>query len=122
MQNILTSLWIKFVIAGSAVTIATWFASNHRTVVGALIGAFPYITVLVLVFTFIETGRDVGGLMLLSKHFALMIFAAGMFPVILHFGLKFGFSPLCAGAAGLLLMLVLQGVVLLNYWNDKLTV
>lgn len=114
-------LLAKFLVAGAAVTLASTIAARGNTIVSALIGAFPYITALVLAFTYLDTGQDRVNLMVLSKHFAFMIFATGMFPLTLFGGLKAGLSVAQATIVAVGVMAITQGLLYFLFRGDMPT-
>ena len=109
------SLVAKFIVAGALVTLATWFAVQGRTVIAALVGVFPFITLLTLLFTYIDT-RNVSRIETLSYHFGWMLLATSVFPLGVSWCLKQQLSLSLSILLPILVMLVIQ-YLLLSYFG-----
>lgn len=117
-MNVHLLMFVKFLIAGAAVTWASTLAARGNTIVSALIGTFPYITALVLAFSYLDTGQDRVNLMVLSKHFAFMIFATGLFPLMLFVVLKAGLPVGHAVISALVVMATTQALLYYLFRGD----
>jgi hypothetical protein len=91
LQTTHLSLILKFLTAGTLVVAATWFAVRGKTVIAALVGVFPFITFLTVLFTYLES-KDVDHIADLAKYFGFMLLATAIFPLGLHQLLKRNFS------------------------------
>lgn len=111
MSTFQFSLLTKFIVAGALVTLATWFAVQGRTVIAALVGVFPFITLLTLLFTYFET-RSLSRLEILANHFGWMLLATTVFPLGVSFCLKQELSLTLSILVPILVMLVLQYCIL----------
>ena len=109
------SLIAKFIVAGALVTVATWFAVQGRTVIAALVGVFPFITLLTLLFTYIDT-RSVSRIEVLANHFGWMLLATSIFPLGVSWCLRQQLSLTLAILLPMLIMLVVQ-YLLMSYFG-----
>ena len=111
------SLVAKFIVAGALVTVATWFAVQGRTVIAALVGVFPFITLLTLLFTYLDT-RSVSRIEALAHHFGWMLLATSIFPLGVSVCLRQQLSLTLSILLPILIMLVVQ-YFLLNYFGHS---
>jgi hypothetical protein len=109
-----SSAWmpvLRFVIAGTVVVAATRLAGEGRTLAGALVGALPYITILVLAFGYLDSGRDAMRLAEMSRYFTWLILAAASFPLAFGLALRLGLPVGAAFALALTALAAAEGAV-----------
>jgi len=118
MTTLHLSFLVKFFVAGALVTVATWFAVQGRTVIAALVGVFPFITLLTLLFTYIDT-KSLNRIETLSHHFGWMLLATSIFPLGVSWCLKHQLSLTLSILFPILIMLTIQYLLLVYFGHTK---
>ncbi len=117
MGSLHLPLLVKFIAAGALVTAASWLAVQGRTVIAALVGVFPFITLLTLLFTYVET-KNLARIQLLANHFGWMLLATSVFPLGVSWCLRQQLSLNLSILLSILAMLVVQYLLMIYFGNS----